>query len=144
MGAGAWRGSRRGGRAWPAVVGLLVTALLAGCGSSESIKEPRPASPIEVAAKIDANRVAISPNNFGAGLVTFSIANSSDATVRLELNGPKQASTGEIKPGRPGYLKVELPEGDYQASAAGAAGAAPASFTVAEGRPSSDDKLLLP
>ncbi len=121
-----------------------MTALLAGCGSSESIEAPRPAPPIEVAAKIDAKRVAISPNNFGAGLVTFSVANSSDAAVRLELSGPKRASTGEIKPGQPGYLKVELPEGDYQASAAGAAGAEPASFTVAKGRPSSDDKLLLP
>lgn len=144
MGAGAWRASRRGRRATPAVASLIVTALLAGCGSSDFANDPRPPAPIKVAAKIDADRVAVSPNNFGAGLVTFSVANSSDATVRLELSGPAHASTSEIKPGEPGYLQVQLPEGDYQASAVGEASAKPASFTVAKERPSSDDKLLLP
>jgi hypothetical protein len=144
MGAGAWRGSRRGRRAAAALAGLVATVLLAGCGSSDSLTGTRPPAPIAVAAKIDANRVAVSPDNFGAGLVTINVANFSDATVRLELSGPRRASTSEIRPGQPGFLKIELPEGDYRASAAGVAGARPASFTVAERRPSSDDKLLLP
>ncbi len=142
MGTGAWRGS--GGRRALAALGIVVGASVAGCGSGNALNADRPPAPIEVAAKIDANKVAVSPDNFGAGVVAFTVSNFSDSTVRLELNGPKRASTSEIKAGEPGYLKVQLPEGDYQASAAGDAGAEPASFTVAKQRPSSDDKLLLP
>ncbi len=143
MGTGAWRGSGSGRRAL-AALGIVIGASVAGCGSDDSLSGNRPAAPIEVAAKIDANRVAVSPDNFGAGVVTFTVSNFSDSTVRLELSGPTRASTSEIKPGEPGYLKVELPEGDYRASAAGDAGAQPARFTVAKERPNSDSRLLLP
>lgn len=143
MGTGAWRGSGSGRRAL-AALGIVAAASVAGCGSNEPIENPRPPAPIEVAAKIDANKVAVSPDNFGAGEINFTVSNFSDSTVRLELDGPKRASSSEIKPGEPGYLQVELPEGDYQASAAGDAGAEPARFTVAKERPNSDGRLLLP
>src|SRR5262245_50407723 len=114
MGSGAWRGPR-GGRRALAALGVIAAATAAGCGSSDSITAPRPTSPIEVAAKIDANRVAISPDNFGAGVVTFSVSNFSKSTVRLALSGPKRAITTEIKPGQPGSLQVQLTEGKYRA-----------------------------
>lgn len=125
-------------------VALVVAGLLAGCGSNDFANDPRPPAPIEIAAKIDANRVAVTPNNFGAGLVTFTVANSSSSTVRLELSGPKRAATSEIKAGEPGYLRVQLPAGQYRASAGPGASASPTTFTVGQKRPSSDDKLLLP
>jgi hypothetical protein len=123
---------------------VVAAAAVAGCGSKESITAPRPASPIEVAAKIDANRVAVSPNNFGAGVVTFTVPNFSKSTVRLALSGPKRAITSEIKPGQSGSLEIELPEGRYRASVEGNPGAQPASFTVGAERHNSDSKLLLP
>jgi hypothetical protein len=125
-------------------VGVLVAAAVAGCGSDESITAPRPASPIAVAAKIDANRVAVSPNNFGAGVVTFTVPNFSKSTVRLALSGPKHAVTSEIKPGQSGSLEINLPEGRYRASVEGNPAAQPASFNVGAERGNSDSKLLLP
>ena len=143
MGMGAWRGSGRGRRAL-AALGAVVAATVAGCGSDDSFQGNRPPAPIEVAATIDADKVAVSPDNFGAGKVTINVSNFSESTVRFELEGPKRASTSAIKPGEPGYLQVVLPEGEYEASATGEAGATPARFTVAEERPNSDGKLLLP
>ncbi|MGH2964512.1 MAG: hypothetical protein ACRDMH_03895 [Solirubrobacterales bacterium] len=143
MGSGAWRGPR-GGRRALAALGLVAAAALAGCGSSDFANNPRPSAPIQVAAKIDANRVAISPSNFGAGVVTFTVSNFSKATVRLTLSGPKRATSSDIPPGQPGSLDIELPEGRYRASVEGNPGSQPASFTVGAGRPSSDNKLLLP
>jgi hypothetical protein len=128
----------------PALLALILAAPLAGCGSDDFANDPRPPAPIAVAANIDAGKVAISPDNFGAGLVIFSVANSSEATVRFTLIGPKRATTSEIEPGQPASLEITLPEGDYRAGAAGAPSVEPARFTVAKERPSSDDKLLLP
>jgi hypothetical protein len=143
MGKGAGRGSGSERRAL-AVLGLLAAAAVAGCGSDGSLEGNRPPAPIEVAAKIDAGKVAVAPDNFGAGDVNFTVANFSDSTVRFELEGPKRASTSEIKPGEPASLQIQLPEGDYEASAVGDASARPARFTVAKQRPSSDGRLLLP
>jgi hypothetical protein len=122
----------------------VLAATVAACGSDDSFQGNRPPAPIEVAATIDAEKVAVSPDNFGAGKVTINIANFSESTVRFELEGPKRASTGALKPGEPGFLQIVLPEGDYQASAVGDAGAKPARFTVAKERPNSDSRLLLP
>jgi hypothetical protein len=126
------------------VLGLVAAAATAGCGSKESITGPRPAPPIVVAAKIDANRVAVSPDNFDAGDVTFTVPNLSKSTVRLALSGPKHAITSEIKPGQSGSLQIALPEGRYRASVEGNPSAQPGSFTVGRERPNSDSKLLLP
>ncbi len=127
-----------------AALALALAASVAACGSSSFPNDPRPPAPIDVAAKIDANRVAVSPDSFGAGLVTFSVANFSKSPVRFEISGPKHATTAEIKPGQPGSLQVELPQGAYRAQATGLGAARPASFTVGRKRPSSENKLLLP
>ena len=123
---------------------VAAAAGAAGCGSTEPITTTRPPDPVAVAAKIDANRVSISPNNFGAGVVILSVTNSSASPVRLALSGPKNAVTSEIKPGQPDSLQIALPEGRYRASAEGNPRVQPGSFTVATERPNSDSKLLLP
>jgi len=144
MGSGARRGPRGGRRALVVLGVVAATAAVAGCGSKEPITGPRPAPPIIVAAKIDANRVSVSPDNFGSGDVTFTVPNFSKSTVRLALSGPKRAITSEIKPGQSGSLQVALPEGRYRAIVEGSPGAEPGSFTVGRERPNSDSKLLLP
>jgi hypothetical protein len=123
---------------------VAAAAAAAGCGSNEPITTTRPPDPIQVAAKIDANRVAVSPNNFGAGVVILTVTNSSASPVRLALSGPKNAVTSEIKPGQPDSVQIALPEGRYRASAEGNPRVQAGSFTVASERPNSDSKLLLP
>jgi hypothetical protein len=126
------------------VVCVAAASILTACGSGDFANDPRPPSPILVGVKVDAERVSVSPNNFGAGLVTFSVTNSADSPIRLRLTGPTTASSAPIKPGEPGSMRAELPEGNYRASAVGAATAGAETFTVGKNRPSSGNKLLLP
>jgi hypothetical protein len=122
----------------------VAASALTACGSDDFANDPRPPSPILVGVKVDPERVSVSPSNFGAGLVTFTVTNAADAPIRLRLSGPATASSAPIKPGEPGSLRAELPEGDYRASAEGTANTPTGKFTVGKERPSSRDRLLLP
>jgi len=153
---GAGRGPRRARQAAFAVLGGLAVASLGGCGEEDFTNEPpRAAEQINVVAKVDQREVVVQPNHFGAGLVNFTITNFSDQPVRFTLSGPKDAASEEIPAGgsasspasvvaTAGTLKVELPEGDYQASAGEAASAKPETVRVGPTRQGSQNKLLLP
>jgi hypothetical protein len=93
---------------------------------------------------VDSGKVVVSPNRFGAGLVTFTIANLSDSPVRFTLSGPRDAATQEIQPGTPANLKVAMTEGDYQVTAGSGVDVKPATVKVGPERASSQNKLLLP
>ena len=141
----AGRGFRRGRQATLAVIGLLVAGSLAACGSENFPNNPRPPAPIEVSAKVDSNKVVVSPDRFGAGLVNFTVANLSPSPIRFTIDGTtEKASTSEIQPGAPGYLKVQLPEGDYRATGGQGSNARTAAIKVGPERKSSQNKLLLP
>ena len=70
-----------------------------------------------VTAKVASGQVQVSPDRFGAGLVKFTITNLSDFPVRFTLSGPKDAATPPIQPGDPANMKLNLPQGNYQATA---------------------------
>jgi hypothetical protein len=141
---GAGRGSGYGRRPALGVIAILVAVCVGGCGSSNFANDPRPSAPIAVTATVTAKKIAVSPNNFGAGVVNFIVANMSASPVHFVISGQKAASSDEIKPGQPGSLEVDLPQGDYRASAGKGASAPPAKFTVGAQRPSSKNRLLLP
>jgi len=141
----AGRASRRGRQAGLAVIGVLAAASLGACGSKDFPNDPRPPAPIEVSAKVDSKKVVVSPDRFGAGLVNFTVANLSDSPIRFTVDGTtKRFSTSEIQPGFPGYLKVQLSQGDYRATAGHGASASAAAIKVGPERTSSQNKLLLP
>ena len=145
MSSGVLGRARAGGRRAALGTVAVVTAVsLAACGSSDFPNKHRPAAPIEVTARIDPEQVEVSPDRFGAGIVNFTIANLSRSPVRFTLSGPKHAATPEIEPETPTNLKVELPEGRYQATAASPGTIRPATITVGPKRPSSHGKLLEP
>ena len=142
---GAGRAPRRARRAAFAALGGLAALPLAACGGEEDYKnDPRAAASIQVAARVDAKQVVVSPNRFGAGLVNLTVANFSDSPITFTLSGPKEATTDEIPPDAPGDLKVELPEGSYEASAGEGSSAQPETVLVGPERPSSRDELLEP
>jgi hypothetical protein len=141
---GSGRASRATRRATAAALGIVAALALGACGSKDFANEPRPPAPIEVTAKVDSSKVVVSPSKFGAGLVTFTIANLSDSPVRFTLSGPTDAASEEIQPGTPANLKVNLAEGDYQATAGSGVNVKPAKVTVGPERKSSQNKLLLP
>jgi hypothetical protein len=122
----------------------LVTALaLAGCGRDDFKNDPRPPVPAEVSVKIAKDGVAISPKEFGAGLVNFTIANLTTDPGTLAIHGPVNASSDEIPPTGTGTIRVDMRTGSYEASVTGIA-AAPFGFKVGPERASGQNDLLLP
>jgi hypothetical protein len=142
---GAGRAPRRARQTAFAALATLAALPLGACGSEDFTNEPaRAAAAIRVAAKVDKNEVVVSPDRFGAGLVDLTVVNFSDAPIRFTLSGPKDAATQRIPPGAPADLRVELPEGTYEASAGQRSNAQPATVEVGPERRSSQDKLLEP
>ena len=139
---------RRAGASAGAALLAVATLGVAGCGGEDDFaNEPRPAAPIVVTAKVDAERVVVSPDQFGAGLVNITVANQSDDPVTLTFVGPgpeDNHSSGEIAPSGVGNLKAALNEGDYEVSGGDRSDAKPAKVAVGPPRKSSSDELLLP
>jgi hypothetical protein len=122
----------------------LVTALaIAGCGRDDFENEPRPPIPAEVSVKIAKDGVGISPREFGAGLVNFTVANLTQRPGTLAISGPVDASSQEIPPAGTDTIKLDMKTGSYEASVSGLA-VAPFNFTVGPERPSGQNELLLP
>jgi len=121
----------------------VLGAVLAGCGASDNPNNPRPATPIEISARVDSQRIQVAPDRFGAGLVNFTIANLSRSPVTFSVTGPTQASTTPIQPGSPDYLRMDMKQGTYQVSA-GKRQLKPARISVGPPRKSSQNVLLEP
>jgi hypothetical protein len=122
---------------------LLGALTVAGCGRNDFKNDPRPPIPAEVSVKIAPDGVAVSPKEFGAGLVNFTVANLTNETGSLAIHGPVDATTDDIAPGDADTVKVAMKTGSYEASANGFT-VAPFSFTVGAERPSGQNQLLLP
>jgi len=122
----------------------VATLAVAGCGSSDFANEPRAAAPIEVTASVGPRAVKVSPAQFGAGLVNFTVANLSSNPASFQLSGRSSAASGPIQPGAVTTISEKLKTGDYKASAGGESGLHPATFKVGPPRRSSQNKLLLP
>jgi hypothetical protein len=134
----------RRGRGLLVVAVISATALIAaGCGRDDFENDPRPAVPAEVSVRIADSGVGMSPKEFGAGLVNFTIANLTTDPGTLRVSGPVDADTQEIPPGGVETIKVEMRTGTYEASVSGIA-VRPLSFKVGPERPSGQNDLLLP
>ena len=126
-----------------AVAASLAAVAVVGCGASSNPNDPRPPAQIEVSASVNPDKVQISPDKFGAGVVNITIANLSGSPITFSVDGPRKASTPQIQPGAPDYLKMNLTEGTYQATV-GNSKIKPATIKVGPERPNSDNQLLLP
>jgi hypothetical protein len=134
---------RRRGRALIALAAGVAVLALAGCGRDDFENDPRPPTPAEVSVEVGDKGVVVSPGEFGAGLVNFTIANLSDAATTVTFEGPTEAESDEILPGGTAILKTEVETGDYEAAASGQ-DADPFEFEVGPERESAQDDLLLP
>lgn len=122
---------------------LLGVLAVAGCGGSDFKNDPRPPVPAEVSAKISSQGVVVSPREFGAGLVNFTVANLTNETGSLAIHGPVEAASPDIAPGDTATVKVDVKTGSYEASVNGFT-VAPFGFTVGPEGPSGQNQLLLP
>jgi hypothetical protein len=121
----------------------LAALIVAGCGRDDFDNDPRPPVPAEITVKIGDGEVSVSPSEFGAGLVNFTIANFEDSPAVLQIEGPVDAVSNEVPPNGNVQLKTEIETGEYEASADGVE-ARPFTFTVGEERESGQNDLLLP
>jgi hypothetical protein len=124
---------------------------LAGCGSeSDYANDPRPPTPITVSAAISPEKVTVSPTSFGAGPVTFLIANLTNDTQQVTVQTRDSASSAGIRqsssainPQGTATLKVDVKEGDYIVSVKNHT-IREARLRVGTKRKSSQDQLLQP
>ncbi len=122
---------------------LLVGLVIAGCGGNDFKNDPRPPIPAQVSVSMAPSGIAVSPKEFGAGLVNFTVANLTNRTGSLAIHGPVDATSDPIAPGDTGTISVQMKTGSYEASVDGFA-VAPFSFNVGPERPSAQNQLLLP
>lgn len=134
---------RRRGRALATAILAVAALAVAGCGRDDFENDPRPPVPAEVGIEIGDEEVVVSPSVFGAGLVVFTIANLSDTSAAVEIDGPTTAESAEIAPGATTSLKTEVKTGNYEASIKGAV-ADSFEFEVGPERESAQNDLLLP
>jgi hypothetical protein len=127
-----------------ASVTALATGVAAGCGAEDHANEPRPPAPVEVTAKVDDQKVDVSPNEFGAGLVVMTISNQSEDPIQIGVEGPTAGESSGIEPGSVGSFKFNFEEGDYEVRPGEESNARPALLTVGPERASSQNELLLP
>jgi hypothetical protein len=132
---------------------LALAVVVAGCGSTEADykNEPRPPSPINVTASINADRVSVSPKRFGAGPIVVTVSNqtNSSQTVTFETDelagedGGIRAKTNAIGPSHTAVLQVDVRKGSY-ALATRDESIRAASIEVGTSRRSAQNDLLEP
>jgi hypothetical protein len=162
-------GAGRGGRVFATACVLGALALTGiGCGAEEHVNEPRPQPPSRVSVTITPTAITVQPTRIAFGPeptqqlpqnqhagqpqihskaplnVVFVAANLTDFDSKLEVRGPKDASSGLLVANGNGSLLTALPAGVYTVRAADIPKAKPVSFTVGPYRTSSQNDLLLP
>jgi hypothetical protein len=148
-------------------IGALALAA-AGCGTEEHANEPRPQPPTRVSVTITPRAITVQPPRIAIGPeptqqipqnqhagqppvrsnapvnVVFVSANLTDFDSKLELRGPKAATSGPLVANGNGSFQAKLPTGVYRVTAADIPRARSARFTVGPFRSSSQNDVLLP
>lgn len=149
------------------VLGALAL-VAAGCGAQSHPNEPRPQVALQVTVTIGPKGVKVQPPAIAVGAartqqipqnqndaqppirtkgpatVRIVAANQTGTDTRLELRGPRDASSGPIPANSPGTLQADLPTGTYVVAARGISGARPGKLVVGPYRASSENDVLLP
>jgi hypothetical protein len=128
------------------VAAVALAGVASGCGGDDEARsEERPPVPINVSISLDEDAVAASPDKFGAGPITFLVANQSGASQTLTIDGPRlRRSVGPINPQDTATVRLRVEPGEYTVSAAESAGLREATLQVGPERPSAQNELLLP
>lgn len=134
---------RRRSRPTLLAVGTIAALGVAGCGSDDHPNLSRAASPVELTAKVDNEKVVVSPSREGAGIFNITISNQSSEDATLTFTGPIDRSTPPIGAGNVLQFKVNLEQGNYVVSVEDGS-VKTAKLAIGKARPSAQNELLLP
>jgi hypothetical protein len=128
---------------------LACGVLLAACGEEDFENKPRPPVRVELNGVIRDDKVTVAPAKVGAGPVEIIVANLTDATHTLTLEGESvREQVGPIGPSNTARIKRTLAPGNYEVRAGSEAAVpkeiAPAELTIGKERPDSNNELLQP
>lgn len=144
------RGRHRRRRCLTSAAACFASIAIVGCGEDSSYKNnPRPPKTIVIAAAILPDKVSVSPSQFGAGPISLTVANQTNASQRIsivrQVNGQPQTNerTGPINPRDTATLKADVEQGEYEIRVEGQSIAA-ARITVGAKRKSAQNELLQP
>jgi hypothetical protein len=148
------------------VAALALTGL--GCGAEELPNDPRPSAPTRVSVTVSDDAVTVTPSRIGVGPekdkliqqnreqpqppihtkaplnIVFISANLTATDSKLEIRGPKEATSGLLVANGNSSYQAALPTGVYKVSAADIPSAKPATLFVGSYRASSQNDVLLP
>lgn len=134
-----------------AVGGAVMAFVAAGCDGDDFANEPRPPAAVGLTGVIRSSGVAISPDRVGAGSVRITIANLTDRTHSITLEGEDVIErVRQVQPQDTATIQKTLRPGTYEIRAGSSRAVdigdeiPPATLTVGPERPSSDSTLLLP
>jgi hypothetical protein len=132
-----------------ALVVLTFGVLLGACGEESFKNEPRPPVGVVLSGVIHDDGVTVSPAKVGAGPISITIANQTDARHTITLEGDSvQERVGPIGPSDTATIKRDLAPGDYEVRAGSEQAVSqeipPATLTIGAERPNSNDELLMP
>jgi hypothetical protein len=137
-------------RTAPLLAPCLAIVVLAGCGGGDDFENrPRPPVPLQLTGVINEQRVTVSPNRIGAGPIVLNIANQTEESHTVTLDGETvRERVGPINPFDVATIQKTLKAGQYQVRAGSAKAVRreirPAALVVGASRRSAQDKLLLP
>jgi hypothetical protein len=139
-----------------------------GCGAEERPNDPRPPAPTRVSVTITEDSITVQPPRIAFGpeptqrlpqnqhtkqpparsgtplTVILVAANLTDFDSQLELEGPKEASSGKLVANGTTTMELDLPTGAYEVTAADIPAAKTAELVVGPYRVSSAYDLLGP
>lgn len=134
----------------------MAMLVASGCGGSKTFaNRPSPPAPINLTVYINDSRVSVSPDSFGAGPVTFIVANNASHAESLQIQSAGGSSpladTGPISPQATAQVRVDVTPGDYTVLTGGGGASAasqalgssiqPAHIRVGATRPPGDGLL---
>jgi hypothetical protein len=127
----------------------IAALLLVGCGDEGFENRPRPPVPVGLTGVIQDNKVTVSPSRVGAGQVTITISNQTDAPKTITLEGESiTQEVGPVQPADTGAITRTLTPGSYEVRAGSSRAMPreiePATLDIGGERRSSSGDLLLP
>jgi hypothetical protein len=128
-------------------VAALLTA--SGCGGEDFENKARPPVPIDLTGVIQDDKVTVSPAKVGAGQISITISNQTDAPKTITLEGESiTEQAGPVGPLDTAEITRTLTPGSYEVRAGSERAVrkeiAPAKLDIGKERKSSSSDLLLP